>query len=108
MIRKLFLALPVLLLPQLVSAQTVVVDPQLEATASSIQATQTQILQQLVAIHALLLNGQTSLSPAQRAAMASGMEKAIAADNSTGKASVNSTPSSNLPAPTTEVATTSK
>ena len=108
MIRKLFLALPVLLLPQLVSAQVVVADPSLEATAASIQATQTQILQQLVAIHALLLNGQTSLSPAQRAAMASGMEKAIAAVDSTGKAPVSSTPSSNSSAPSTNVATNSK
>lgn len=88
MIRKLFLALPVLLLPQFASAQQMVVtDPTLEATAASIQATQTQILQQLLAIHSLLLNGQASLSPAQRAAMASGMEKMIAAVDSTDKAS---------------------
>jgi len=108
MIGKLFLALPVLLLPQLVSAQTIVTDPQLEATAQQIQATQTQILQQLVAIHSLLLNGQTSLSPAQRAAMASSMEKAIAAADSTGRASVSSTLSGKLAAPATEVAATGK
>lgn len=87
MIRKLFLALPVLLLSQFASAQMVVTDPSLEATAASIQATQTQILQQLIAIHSLLLNGQASLSPAQRTAMADSMEKMIAAVDSSGKTS---------------------
>jgi hypothetical protein len=108
MIRKLFLALPLLLLSPFVSAQTIVSDPQLEATTASINATQTQILQQLLAIHTLLLDGQASITPAQRTALNAEMARALAAAPPSGNAPANSILPGNPAASTSEVAASRK
>ena len=80
--RKFFLALPVLLLPQFASAQTLVSDTQTHSQLQQIYATQLsqyqtelQILQQLQTLNQKMTSNQTSVSIAEREALTAQIAK---------------------------------